>query len=322
MLSMSRPLPLAALTFALAACQFQTPEEHGVVQSGRARATAFDPTTWHAPADSEIPNDELGTSIRRGLALLTNTTDSLPGYAPGNINCTNCHLDGGRAVESAPLTGAYVRYPRYLDRAGAVVGMADRVNYCFTRSLGGNRLPDESREMQDILAYLAFLSRGVPIGEGDKLPGAKGLPEMPHLTGDKTRGAEVYAKFCQACHGADGAGNRSLHPKVPALWGERSFSVAASMTRPSKGSSFIYHNMPLGAGKSLTPQQAYDVATYISSQPRLDSPGKQNDWPNGGAPADVPYAIGGREAMNPPRLLRRATPERALVPAPRSVIRH
>ncbi len=90
------------------------------------------------------------------------------------------------------------------------------------------------------------------------------------------------------------------------------------MTRASKGASFIWHNMPLGAGKSLTHQQAYDVAAYIAHQPRPDSPGKTNDWPNGGAPRDVPYATAGREASNPPpRLLRRATPERALVPAPR-----
>ena len=65
---------------------------------------------------------------------------------------------------------------------------------------------------------------------------------------------------------------------------------------------------PLGAGKSLTHQQAYDIAAYISSRPRLDSPGKENDWPNGGAPADAPYSTRGHAASNPPPLLRRANP--------------
>jgi thiosulfate dehydrogenase len=32
-----------------------------------------------------------------------------------------------------------------------------------------------------------------------------------------------------------------------------------------------------------------DVATYVTSQPRPDYPGKENDWPAGGAPPDVPY---------------------------------
>ena len=304
------------LLLLVTACRVETPEQRAV-QAGQPRST-FDAVTWKAPVDSEIPRDSLGAAIRRGLALMTNTTDSLPAYAPGAINCTNCHLNGGRSVESAPLTGAFVRYPKYLDRSGAVVGIADRINYCFTRSLAGNRLPDTSREMQDMIAYLAWLSRGVPVGAGNALPGAEGLPPLPQLTGNRQAGAEVYAKFCAACHQADGSGNKALHPKVPAVWGPGSFSVGASMTRASKGASFIWHNMPYGAGKSLTHQQAYDVAAYISAQPRPDSPGKERDWPSGGAPRDVPYATTGREAMNPPpRFLRRATPDRALVPAPR-----
>ena len=112
-------------------------------------------------------------SIRRGLALVTHTADSLPTYAPGKLNCTNCHLNGGRNVDAAPLAGSQARFPKYMDRTGAVIGLADRVNYCFTRSLAGNRLPVESREMQDILAYIAWLSSGVPVGEGKKLPGRR-----------------------------------------------------------------------------------------------------------------------------------------------------
>jgi thiosulfate dehydrogenase len=308
--------------FALLACRVDKPEAGGPAQAGRPTGGSFDAASWRAPADSEIPVDSLGAAIRRGLALLTHTPDSLPAFAPGEISCTNCHLDGGRNAASAPLTGAYVRYPRYLERSGAVVGIADRVNYCFTRSLAGSRLPDDSREMQDIVAYLAWLSRGVPLGEGGRLPGGEGLLAMPaHLTGDRVRGAEVYAKFCAACHQPNGEGSRALNPRVPALWGARSFSVGASMTRPSKSASFIWHNMPLGAGRSLTPQQAFDVAAYISSQPRPDSPGKERDWPNGGAPSDVPYATAGRAVQQSPPLLRRSHPERALVPPPRVVSR-
>lgn len=89
------------------------------------------------------------------------------------------------------------------------------------------------------------------------------------------------------------------------------------MARQSKAASFIWHNMPLGAGKSLTPQEAWDVAAYITSQPRPDSPGKERDWPSGGAPADVPYATPGRSAHMPPPLLPRPHPDRAIVDVPR-----
>ena len=112
-----------------------------------------------------------------------------------------------------------------------------------------------------------------------------------------------------------------LPPGIPALWGPRSFSVGASMARQGKAASFIWHNMPLGLGKSLTPQESFDVAAYITAKPRPDSPGKQSDWPHGGAPADVPYATKGRSAFRPPPLLARANPREAMVEVPRSISR-
>lgn len=272
----------------------------------------FGGNDWTPPGESAIPADSMGNSIRRGLALLRRTTDSLPAYAPGNINCTNCHVQDGRALYGSPLAGAHARYPKYMTRSGAVVTLADRVNYCFTRSLAGYRLPSDSREMADILSYLAFLSSGIPIGA--RVPGDEGLPKMPDgLVGDTARGAALYAGKCQACHQADGGGA----PMIPALWGPKSFSVGASMTRIERAASFISHNMPLGMGGTLTDQEAFDLAAFVNSHPRPDSPGKENDWPLGGAPKDVPYDTkSGHQAVNAPPLLPRRDPARTLVPAP------
>lgn len=277
-----------------------------------APGVRFDAAAWRAPADAEIPNDSLGASIRRGLALVTNTTDSLPTYAPGKINCTSCHLDGGRNVDAAPLTGSHARFPKYMDRTGAVITLADRVNYCFTRSLAGTRLPATSREMEDILAYIAFISQGVPVGA--KTPGADGLVKMAALVGDTARGAVQFRQTCAACHGADGQGGPG---RIPALWGPRSYSIGASMAREERAASFIWHNMPLGQGKSLTPQQAYDVSAYINAHARPDSPEKERDWPLGGAPKDVPYnTAAGHRAYKPPPVLARRNPAGAVVPKP------
>lgn len=291
-----------------------------VRQAGTPRPSAparFDAAAWQPPADSEIPRDSMGASIRRGLALVMHTPDSLPAYAPGRISCTNCHIGAGRNVDAAPLAGSHARFPKYMDRTGAVISLADRVNYCFTRSLAGNRLPVESREMQDILAYLAWLSHGVPVGEGKALPGAEGLHAMSaSLTGDRTRGATVYTAKCAACHGVDGQGNAAIPPGIPALWGPKSFSVGASMARQGKAASFIWHNMPYMQGRTLTHQEAFDVAAYVTGQPRVDSPGKENDWPAGGTPADVPYATTGHSAYLAPPLLARANPGGAIVARP------
>lgn len=306
---------LAALT---AACGTEERQS----RAAPADVAGFDASAWTPPTDAEIPADSLGASIRRGLALLTHTPDSLPAYAPGRISCSNCHLNAGRNVDAAPLTGSHARFPKYMDRTGAVVGLADRVNYCFTRSLAGNKLPADSREMQDILAYLAFLSRGVPVGMGDRIPGASGIPVLSdRRPGNTAAGAQVYAAKCASCHGPNGEGNPAIPPGMPALWGPKSFAVGASMARQSKAADFIWHNMPWGAGKTLTKDEAIDVAAYVTAQARPDSPGKEGDWPLGGAPADVPYRTAGREAYLPPAVLPRANPAAAIVPAPPSVHR-
>ncbi|MEP6835005.1 MAG: c-type cytochrome [Gemmatimonas sp.] len=285
---------------------------------------------WSAPAESDIPVDSVGASIRRGLALLRHVTDSLPGYAPGHINCTNCHLQDGRARYASPLVGAYARYPKYIARSAAVITIADRVNFCMTRSLAGSRLPTDSREMTDIIVYLAWLSKGLPMGA--QTPGGDGLPTLKATaTPNPAHGAQIYAAKCQSCHQANGGGVRAVvaantpastsspavPTSIPALWGGASYSVGASMARVERAASFVAHNMPYGQAGTLTTAEAFDVAAYINSQPRPDHPAKEDDWPAGGAPVDLPYSTkGGHTAVNPPTLLPRRLPARTLVPPP------
>lgn len=263
---------------------------------------------WQPPADNLIPADSLGAAIRRGLAILTNTHDSLPAYAPHPINCTSCHLDGGRRKNTGALIGVQARYPAFNSRAAAVVTLEDRINFCFTRSLSGYRLPDESREMHDLVAYLSFLSRGLPIGSE---PAGLGIAAIPVLAGDTAAGRTVYDGTCAACHG--GAGEGGTFPRAPALWGPQSYSIGASMARTERAAAFIRHNMPFNAPGTLTDQQAWDVAAYINAQPRPDMPGKERDWPAGDAPADVPYATSGHAASERRVVLPRPHPERAEV---------
>ena len=280
-------------------------------------ASRFVEASWHAPTEQDIPADSLGASIRRGLYLLRFTPESLPAYATSSLRCTSCHQQDGLKASAAPLTGSHARFPKYLTRSGAVIGLADRVNYCFTRSLAGNLLPTDSREMQDILAYLAFISKGVPVGT--KIAGADGLIAMQDtLVGDVARGEAVFTRECVICHQADGQGNAAF----PALWGPKSYSIGASMAREERAASFIWHNMPQTKPGSLTPQEAFDVAAFVNSHARPDSPGKEGDWPMGGAPRDVPYATQGHEPHRPPAsLVPRRNPKGSLVPAPAPVAR-
>jgi thiosulfate dehydrogenase len=306
----SKILTGALCALAVSGCSSgRADERDSVAHSGVTAGVAWDPSRWTPPSVATLPDDSLGASIRRGLALITATHDSLSRFVGSNLNCTSCHLDEGRRATASPFGGVYARYPRFIDRTGAVVPIEDRVNYCVTRSLAGSRLPDDSRPMQDIVAYLAYVSRGVPVGAS---VGPTNMPAMPPGVGDTTRGAAIFRTNCARCHGADGSGLQ----RVPAVWGPRSYSIGASMARQERAASFIRHNMPFDKPGTLTDREAYDVAAYITAQPRPDLPGKENDWPLGNAPRDVPYDTRGHKAYLPPPVIARRNAAGARVPAP------
>jgi thiosulfate dehydrogenase len=234
------------------------------------------------PPDSEIPAGPLGASVRRGRAIFQATRDSLPGNVGNQLRCLSCHLDGGRRANASPLVGSFLSYPAYNARAARIYTIQDRINDCFRRSMAGRPLPSESAALSDMVSYLAFLSRGLTSGraiEGD------GIPKIEPLDPDTARGREIFASTCARCHGADGEG-RSFAPPV---WGSGSYSIGAGMARLRTAASFIRHNMPYDLPGTLTDQQAFDVAAYVNSHSRPDLAGKENDWPNGGAPPDAAY---------------------------------
>ena len=253
-----------------------------------AAATLYDSATYPPGAE--------GDAARRGFAILAATRDSLPGYVGNSLRCFSCHIDNGRRPNGIPLKGAYARYPNYTTRDGRVITIQDRVNNCMRRSMAGRNIPLGSKEMNDIVTYLALVSRGVAVGAH---VAGEGLPKMPEMGGDTSRGASIFTARCARCHGADGQG---IPPATP-LWGPRSYSIGASLARIERAASFIRHNMPFDSAGVLTDQQSYDVAAYVLAHPRRDSHGKELDWPNGGAPRDVPYDTRGHKAFNPPREL-------------------
>jgi thiosulfate dehydrogenase len=159
-------------------------------------------------------------------------------------------------------------------------------------------MPNDSPEMQALVAYIKFLSTGVPPGE--KLPGL-GTGHMPELdrAADPVRGREVYARNCAVCHGLEGQGIRrglpttALGYMMPPLWGPDSFNDGAGMARLITAANFIHLNMPHGVDylhPRLSTEQAWDVAAYLVSQPRPQKAGLDKDFPDLlNKPVDVPY---------------------------------
>jgi thiosulfate dehydrogenase len=62
------------------------------------------------------------------------------------------------------------------------------------------------------------------------------------------------------------------------------------MARINTAAAFIRWNMPYDRQGSLSEQQAYDVAAFVLSHQRPNTPGKERDWPKGDAPEDAAYA--------------------------------
>jgi thiosulfate dehydrogenase len=219
-------------------------------------------------------------------------------YSGNNLSCQNCHLGAGAQRFALPLIGVYGSFPTYMGRENEVRTLEERINGCFERSMNGRALPVDSDEMKAMLAYIQFLSTGVPIGAPTE---GRGSPQLALLNraANPEHGAEVYAANCALCHQADGQGVRNGVPGdargylYPPLWGPDTFNDGAGMHRLISSARFIRGNMPLGATYErpiLSEEDAWDVAAYINSHPRPNRPNRDLDYPDRSRkPVDAPF---------------------------------
>lgn len=229
------------------------------------------------------------------IVLGRNITFDTPHYAAGHvsgnaISCASCHIGGGTQPNASPWGGITGVMPSYSPRSATVESLSQRINNCFLRSENGTPLAFDSAEMNGLLAYMAFLSRGVKGGEFVPGRGMGKIENMSKITPDRVHGQAVYTQQCASCHGANGEGMSSGGTfAIPPLWGDGSYNIGASMARLGPAAAFIKHNMPLGKGDTLADQEAVDVAAYVTQQPRPDFTPKISDWPKGGKPSDARY---------------------------------
>ncbi len=256
-------------------------------------ASAAEETNAAAPfrPPEVIPSGPMGEAIRYGEQVLSHTQVYAKKYVGNGLNCTSCHLNGGKTPFAAPWVGLWGVFPEYRSRNAALSSLQDRINDCFQRSLNGTALPFDSAEMRGVLAYIWWLSRGVPTGSDVAGRGFKRIQLPAGAKPDTARGKQLFAEKCAACHGKDGQGMTG--PKgeyqFPALWGPKSFNIGAGMARISNAAAFVKTNMPLGQGNSLSDRDAFDIADYFIHQPRPDFAAKKKDWPKGDKPADARY---------------------------------
>jgi thiosulfate dehydrogenase len=268
-----------------------------------AEPTKIDLADWMSPDIASVGDDPFGTLVKYGYALFTNTANEIGPRAPdpakrfagNNLACQSCHLRAGTQPFAMPMIGVWGQFPQYRGREGAVDTLDDRINGCMERSLNGRALPLEGREMKALASYMRWLSTGIP--DGAKLVGAGTLRiTEPGRAADPGRGAQIYARVCTACHGADGLGQRAQSGsgyQFPPLWGPDSYNNGAGMSRILTLAAYAMHNMPIGTlsgAPVLTDDQAYDVAGYIISHKRPEKANLDKDFPiRLEKPVDAPY---------------------------------
>ncbi len=252
---------------------------HGEQADTSKSAPADGKIAFTPPPESKIPDGPGGDSIRHGMAIFRNTGTEAAQYVGNGLTCSNCHLDAGRKPLSAPMWSAWVSYPQYRSKNKKMNSMEDRLNGCFSYSMNGQGSPSGGPPPKgdpiytDLEAYFHWLATGAPTGAKLEGAGFLKLKKTP-LGYDRLRGQVVYQQHCAECHADDGQGRTDLNSRsiFPPLWGPHSYNWGAGMTQVNNAAGFIKVNMPLGAGNTLTDQQAWDVAAWIDSQERPKDP--------------------------------------------------
>ncbi|MBV8255093.1 MAG: c-type cytochrome [Chitinophaga sp.] len=238
-----------------------------------------------------------------GEQLVTNTyaligPETEKKITGNKLACTNCHLQAGTKPFAAPYIGLTGKFPAYIGRENKIETLEERINGCLERSMNGNAIDTNSREIRAIATYIKHISRGTQ--PGDTLTG-RGFTRINtlHRAASPQKGQTIYTAKCASCHGKDGQGlpgtpdNKPGGYLYPPLWGPDSYNDGAGMARLLTAAAFIKGNMPYGAtanNPQLSDEEALDVAAYINSQPRPAKSNKEKDYPDlTKKPKDSPY---------------------------------
>jgi thiosulfate dehydrogenase len=269
---------------------------------------------WDVPNsplnDAALDQSKLSTEIQWGYRLFMNTPGEAGRFVPGQVSCTNCHLNAGQRERALPLVAIAGAFPEYNKRAGRLITLADRIVDCFLRSENatgalerdgeGRPIPRDvgtlptttAKEVLALSAYLTWLAKGYGVGTTPWWRGQTTIPAAALIPVDKldpARGEALFKEQCTNCHGPDGQGV-FLGDKRPApLWGSDSWNDGAGAARVYTLAGMIRYSMPYLNPGSLTDEEAQQLAAFITSKPRPAYPFKGEDYQVDPQPPDAVY---------------------------------
>ena len=205
------------------------------------------------------------TAVEQGRALFDDPDLSISSM--NNASCSLCHATttaDTRLLPGAHLGGVTER-PSYF--GGRETDLRRAVNYClqrFMRSPSRETLTAEDPRGRALLEYLSSLE-----GSEESQPWTivQTIETLP--AGDAARGAELYARGCESCHGerANGHGRISaLVPRIPDETIEEHEEHALDVTlQKIRWGQFRYTggDMPAFSPEVLSDQDLADVVVYL-----------------------------------------------------------
>jgi Cytochrome c len=258
-------------------------EPGGFHRAGPSRPFAIETQLWQK-------DPHLARSISLGMESFYQTKKFAPEYVGNDLNCTQCHYNGGRTSGMLGLIGVATTYPRWDFRQQRQVDLSQRIQSCFVRSENGKAPPQDAPVLRQLGDYLKVLSTGVgPASSAArdnfiKIPGSELLP-IAALSPE--RGGKIYAQRCAVCHMTDGAGDGW----APPVWGPNSYNDGAGLARVYTLASFLREAMPISDPQSLSATDAQHLAAYLDAQERPSYAGKEQDFPDGNIPVDAVYYL-------------------------------
>ncbi len=256
-------------------------------------------TFWKPVSIDTITDVSLKKQIEYGKELIAHTAkylgpNGIVKKITNGMNCNNCHIDAGTKAWGNNYGSVYSMYPKMRARSGQVENLYKRISDCMERSLNGQTLPETSKEIKAMIAYIEYIGKNVPKGKEATAAGIYNLEYLDRAA-DPVKGKELYNTTCAKCHQANGQGvlaQDKLEYTYPPLWGKNSYSQGAGLYRISRFAGYIKYNMPQGAtydNPQLSNEDAWDIAAYVETQPRPIKNFSQ-DWPDiSKKPIDHPF---------------------------------
>lgn len=218
----------------------------------------------------EVPAAELGASLFRDPAVST---------SPFNrISCATCHTVGVRSSASAVGERHAGRLTPGSDLAGATrrpswwggyeTRFVDAMNACVREFMGGAVLETSDLRARELFEYLDQGANGAA-QPAWPLTVVKDATALSALTGDATRGADVYGRSCRDCHGDPHTGKGRVSDRT-SIVPEDTLKVfptnarAVVVEKVRHGKFFnVGGVMPLYPAEAMSDDEVADVLAYL-----------------------------------------------------------